>query len=194
MQVFDVSTGNGKICSAAVDLFYKKGYHATGMRELASVLGMTVANLYNFFPSKEVLLNQVLERIMTVFIDNVSRAIDLNADPVTQLTAGITASIRFHGENQKEALVSDSELRGLQGEMLHRVLDYRDKFEREFRGILDRGIQSGCFAPVNSKLTAIAILTMCTQVAYWYRPQGEWPLKDIAQNYCNFVLTGLSPV
>ncbi len=194
MKIFDTRTRQGEICNAAVELFYQKGYHATGMRELSTLLGMTAANLYNFFPSKEELLYHVLEHVITVFIDNVRSVIDLNADPVTQLTAAITANIRFHGENQKEALVSDSELRGLQGEMLQRVLEYRDKFEYEFRGILERGIQAGCFAPVNPKLTAIAILTMCTQVAYWYRPQGVWTLEDIAENYCNFVMIGLRPL
>lgn len=193
MEIFNEGTRQDEIGIAAVELFHKKGYHATGMRELSAMLGMTVANLYNFFPSKEDLLFYVLERGMKTLIQNLKKLIDSNDDPAVQLIAAIHYHVRFHGENQKVGLVSDSELRGLQGKALERIIEYRDRYEDIFREILAKGVQSGSFTPVDPKLTTLAILTMCSQVAYWYRPQGKWSIEDIAQNYSRFALDGLRP-
>jgi AcrR family transcriptional regulator len=193
LKIFDSKTRQEEICIAAVILFYQKGYEATGMRELASMLGMTVANVYNFFKSKEDLLFFVLEKIMVAAIKNVTAAVSPVEDPTQQLSAIVIAHIQFHGENQQEALVSDSEVRSLQGENMKRIIDYRDKYENVFREVLERGIASGHFAPVNAKMTTIAIITMCTQVAYWYKPEGNWTLQEIATNYCAFIQKGLLP-
>ena len=48
-----------EIYQKALDLFIKKGYDATPMSMIAKVLGMSKANLYYYFSSKEDLLYQI---------------------------------------------------------------------------------------------------------------------------------------
>jgi TetR/AcrR family transcriptional regulator, cholesterol catabolism regulator len=193
LKIFDNDSRQGEICIAAVQLFYQKGYHATGMRELAAMLGMTVANVYNFFNSKEDLLFFVLEKIIIAAKENLISVVRSDQNPVEQLSALIISHIQFHGGNQQEALVSDSEVRGLQGDKMQRIIEHRDQYESIFRQVLEAGIESGHFAPVNPKMTTIAIITMCTQVAYWYKPEGSWTLDEIASNYCDFAQNALVP-
>ena len=45
-----------EILIAASHAFREHGFHATGMRDIASALGMTVGNLYYYFKNKEELL------------------------------------------------------------------------------------------------------------------------------------------
>jgi AcrR family transcriptional regulator len=51
-----------RLLRAGQDLFYEKGYGATGMAELLERAGANSGSFYHFFESKEALLNAVLER------------------------------------------------------------------------------------------------------------------------------------
>ncbi len=50
-----------KIFNAAVDLFTRKGFYETSVREIASASGIRVSSLYNHFKSKESILESILE-------------------------------------------------------------------------------------------------------------------------------------
>ena len=50
-----------KILHCAIDLFSMKGYTETTIRELASAVGLKEASIYNHFPSKNSILEQIME-------------------------------------------------------------------------------------------------------------------------------------
>ena len=50
-----------KILDSATDLFAAKGYTETTMRELAAAVGVKEASIYNHFPSKNAILECILE-------------------------------------------------------------------------------------------------------------------------------------
>ena len=54
-------TTKQKILECAADLFAKKGFTETSVRELAAAVGMKEASLYNHFPSKNAILEHILE-------------------------------------------------------------------------------------------------------------------------------------
>nr|WP_305880024.1 TetR/AcrR family transcriptional regulator [Siccirubricoccus soli] len=50
-----------RVREAAKDLFYRQGIHATGVEEVCRVAGTTKMGLYRSFPSKDALVEAVLE-------------------------------------------------------------------------------------------------------------------------------------
>lgn len=64
----------GRIEDAARDLFIKQGFHATSMRDIARGAGTSLGNLYNYFPTKEDILESIIGRYQKV-IDQRLRAI-----------------------------------------------------------------------------------------------------------------------
>ena len=58
-----------KILHSAVNLFALKGYTETTIRELAAVVGIKEASLYNHFPSKNSILEQILEDFSKITYD-----------------------------------------------------------------------------------------------------------------------------
>lgn len=49
---------------AAVDCFWRRGYEATSMRDLAASMGLTAPSLYNAFGDKQTLFARALERYL----------------------------------------------------------------------------------------------------------------------------------
>ena len=54
-----------EVLNKAIDLFWKKGYHATSMQDLVSFLGINRGSLYDTFGSKKELFNQAFQLYRT---------------------------------------------------------------------------------------------------------------------------------
>lgn len=56
-----------EIISAAHKCFIAKGFHATGMADIAREFGMSAGHIYNYFPSKTEIIEEVISRGMEGF-------------------------------------------------------------------------------------------------------------------------------
>lgn len=63
-----------RIEDAAKELFIKRGFHATSMRDIANGAGTSLGNLYNYYKTKEDILESIIARYQKV-IDLKLRAI-----------------------------------------------------------------------------------------------------------------------
>ena len=77
------------LLATAERLFYEEGFHATGIDRLVAEAGIARMTLYNHFPSKEALIEAVLERRFRRYLDDLQDAIDRRgaAPAVTALVA-----------------------------------------------------------------------------------------------------------
>ena len=55
-----------EIINAAHKCFIAKGFHATGMADIAREFGMSAGHIYNYFPSKTAIIEEVISRGMTL--------------------------------------------------------------------------------------------------------------------------------
>ncbi len=65
-----------RLLATAERLFYAEGFHATGIDRLVAEAGVARMTLYNHFPSKEALIEAVLERRFRRYLDELQGAID----------------------------------------------------------------------------------------------------------------------
>jgi AcrR family transcriptional regulator len=95
-----------QILEAAKRCFKEKGFHQTTLRDIAQEFGMSVGHIYNYFDSKESLIETLVETETDKFIDSivndgfayalhneallrerVARAVDVFLDPATSRVA-----------------------------------------------------------------------------------------------------------
>lgn len=84
----EVASTRDKILDAAARLFHEQGYHATGIATILREADANAGSLYHVFPSKEALLEGVLERyvqlLRPVVMDPVE---DAERDPIGRVFA-----------------------------------------------------------------------------------------------------------
>ena len=51
-----------QILDAAADVFARRGFHAASMAEIARSFGMSAGHIYNWFDSKEAIIEALVER------------------------------------------------------------------------------------------------------------------------------------
>lgn len=179
------------IRSVAIDLFFRQGYFATSISEIARGCGIQKASIYYHFPGKEDLLFAIMQTTMTDLMAGLNTELDAVDSIELKMRAAVHNHIRFHLERQKETFIASSELRGLSPDHFHALVAQRDEYERIFQNLICNGITEGVFAQNDIKVLSYAILTLCTSGATWYRPDGRLSVSEIAAIYENFVLNGL---
>src|SRR3989441_3328819 len=168
---------------AAMALFRERGYHGSSMRTLARGLRMEAASLYYHFASKQDILFAILDRTLDDLLHGVGRAVAAADGPEARLRAAVRFHVLFHTDSQHEAFVSHSELRSLTQANLRLALARRDEYERVFRGLLSVGVRAGVFRVADVRLTAMAILTMCTR-----SEEHTSELQSLAYLVCRLLL------
>jgi AcrR family transcriptional regulator len=183
------STGTDvAILRAAAALIAQRGYHGTSMRDIARAVGLQMASLYHHFGSKQELLALIMRTAMHDLTSYVSDAVAASGDdPRDQLAAAIHAHVRFHTERRPEIIVADAELRALEEPGRAEIIAMRDAHTALFRRPID-----ALGAPDAGIVTA-AVITMCTDVALWFRDDGPRTADAVADAFTRLALDGLSP-
>ena len=77
-----------QVIDVALKLFYKEGFHATGVEKIREEAGVSKKTLYNHFKSKDELILAVLRRRDEQFRNNLMRRVEqLGKTPVEKLEA-----------------------------------------------------------------------------------------------------------
>lgn len=53
-----------QVLTAAADCFRRKGYHGAGMAEISKTAGMSAGHIYNYFASKEAIIEAIIQHDM----------------------------------------------------------------------------------------------------------------------------------
>ena len=83
-------TSREKILSVALELFAKKGYHATSISEIAIKAKISKGLMYNYFASKEKLLDEIIQEGFNS-LDELKYEGERGVDPERQLEEFIDA-------------------------------------------------------------------------------------------------------
>jgi len=109
-----------RILDAAVSLFGEYGYAGTSVRDIAERLGLTKAALYYHFPSKETILDALLDP----FVTELTRIVELvrsPSPPCPRATVELMAGLLAGPGSVLSALVNDPSV-------LHRKIGEEDVF------------------------------------------------------------------
>jgi AcrR family transcriptional regulator len=79
-----------QILDAAIQLFYERGYHATGMDDIGAAAGITGPGIYRHFRNKEDILQSALEQAAGQVMGRVAEIIEQAASPAEALDALVT--------------------------------------------------------------------------------------------------------
>lgn len=174
---------------AALGLFAEKGYAGTSVRDIAAAIHVKPATLYSHFPSKSHILAELVNLGHDAQMQAV-RAELLNSqpDPRVQIVAYMRGHVSAHARFAMLCIVANAELHALEGELAAPALEKRQFSEQLLRDIVDRGVAQGVFDVPDAWLAGAAIGGMGLRVAYWYTPEIDHSIDEIASTYGLYAL------
>jgi AcrR family transcriptional regulator/transcriptional regulator with XRE-family HTH domain len=174
--------------AAALSAFVDYGYHGSTMRTIAGRAGLSVSGLYHYYESKYEMLVALLDLTMQD-LDARMRAARLEgADPVGRVALLVECLALFHSHQRETAFLGASEMRSLQPEEHARLAAIRRAQQQMLDDEVAAAVATGQLRSTTPKDAARAVVTMCTAIVQWYRPDGPTSPEQLAARYVGFAL------
>jgi AcrR family transcriptional regulator len=191
-----------EILKAAAEAFMTNGYAATSIDTVAEVLGCTKGRIYYQYKSKADLFFDVHREAMRMNIETIEPIAAGEGTPVERITRMLEAHVRLIMTELPFQRVS---MQGVemhvvgsttprQRQILRKLIDMRDHYERLFVAVIEEGIASGDFRPVEARMVVKPLLGGLNWMTVWYRPkprETEEARRQLARQMTEFLLNGL---
>ncbi|NJC97078.1 MAG: TetR/AcrR family transcriptional regulator [Anaerolineales bacterium] len=162
-----------EIFHQVANVFLKKGFQETSMREIAEAAGLGKSTLYDYFKNKDEILvyffedqlNDMTEEAQKIAMQNLSanaRLRQITEKYLESLQANKSLFLKLMQESQRLKLESQKQVQA-------KRYGYQDLI----RALIDEGIREGVFRNVNSLLAARLLIGSISSAVYGSRSTGS---------------------
>jgi len=184
-----------QLVGAAIEVFGKKGFHATTVRDIGRVSRLTQGTIYNNVRSKEDILFLVCDRIVTEYQDSVRRALAVEGDAIARLRAALRGIVGVMHERQDTILLLYHESHNLDRRSLRTILARVHEFIESFQQVLAEANEEKRLHIADVRLSANIVTYLPTMLALrrWALP-SDLTSEQIIDDTVGFMLRGLGIV
>ena len=182
-----------QIARTAEQLFSKRGYHATTMREIAAALNLEGGSLYGHISGKYELLYTIVLDASDQFRSAAREVLNMDITPPEQLRLLMRQHVAIVAGGLDRAVVYHHEWRHLTDEHLAVLKTHRDEYEQAFRKIIQAGVAEGSFVVEDERLASISILSLLNWTYQWFQTGGPLDATKLADYFYKTIMLGLSP-
>ena len=177
------------VLRAAVEVFWRNGYPAASVQDVADSVGVLKGSLYYYIQSKEDLLFQIIQDVHDQSRGILDEVVELDADPLERLRTYIERHVAWYLENVEEVSVYFRDWRYLTGERLETAIANRHSYERIVRDLIVQAQDRGDVdARVDAKYASFYVLAAVNHVPDWYRRTGPDTPERIAAAYADLTV------
>ena len=181
------------IIERAGSIFYRKGYEATSLQDIADSVGMLKGSIYYYIKTKEDLLYELVSRAQDMFEATLEEDEETARSPApVRLRAFIGRWMALTSREREWGLVAEREFMRLSKRRLRRVIERRDELSGYVKDIIRQGIEEGAFDPTTDEsVGAAAIFELMKTSHLWHRPSGPLSMAELGDWYATFAIRGL---
>ncbi|MEU6712687.1 TetR/AcrR family transcriptional regulator [Nonomuraea sp. NPDC046802] len=178
----------------AAELFARKGFQATTVREIADEAGILSGSLYHHFDSKETIVDEVLSTFLDDLIARYRAALDTSADARTVLSEMVRIGFGTLEPHRAAITVMQNDWNYLrQFERFNYLVQAEDEVEQIWVSQIKAGQAAGLFRPdVDPKLTYRMIRDTIWVAVRWFRPGGRLNTAGLAEHYITVLFDGIA--
>ncbi|MDJ0337284.1 TetR/AcrR family transcriptional regulator [Cryobacterium sp. PH31-O1] len=169
-----------RILESAVRLFADRGFHGTGIRDLAASAQLSTASLYHYMGTKERLLFQIMHDALQRLVLAASIIEAQSEDVRVRLDRLVRMHVVTHALSRDASNVVDNQVGALDPVDRLVIVEQRDAYERFWAHAIRDGVDAGFFHVPDQSSARMAILEMCSGVARWYSAGGKYSVDEIA--------------
>lgn len=169
----EVAERRHEIFHKVVNIFIKKGFQETSMREIAEAAGLGKSTLYDYFKTKDDILiyffedqlNDITQEAQKIGLKNLpadKRLRQIMKTYIDNMQANKSLFLRLSQESQR-----------LKFESREQIHKKRHAFQDLVRALIEEGIREGVFRNVNALLGARLLISAVGPVIFGTRMTGS---------------------
>lgn len=167
-----------RIVETILKLSNRQGFHATSLREISAVSGVSMGGLYSYFDSKDTLLLMILGEVSaatTSVLENAPEGVA--ADPARHLRWLIAAHVALTEAMLPWFVFAFLEAKSFPPAGRRAAVESEEATEAIFRDVIERGARQGCYAVEDPAFAAGLIKPLLQD---WYVKRAKWQRRGIA--------------
>jgi TetR/AcrR family transcriptional regulator, cholesterol catabolism regulator len=183
-----------QILDAATKVFVRQGFQHARMDDIVEESGLSKGTLYWYFKSKEDIINAILRRLFTGELENLENLLEAEgtvSERLIQLTSDRVSGMK-RMSNLVPIIFEFYAVAVHQQWVQQFIGNYFEHFRKLLETLIQQGIDSGEFRPVNAKETAISLASVYEGLTiHWLMdPQTvQWDI--LSENSIPLLLDGL---
>ncbi len=146
-----------EILKTATDLFFEKSYHDVTMNEIADRMGVAKGTIYNYFPSKENLYLEILEKSFELVEKFLHEEMEDSDSAPVKLRKLLAAVFTFYRQHLKVLKILSRDETHLVKEHFELTEQWRMARLSLYETIIGEGIEEGTFVSQDPRLRALML-------------------------------------
>lgn len=172
-----VSPRKREILEIAAQLFARKGYSGTSIRDIGEQSGVLGGSLYHHIKSKDALFVELHNSALDMAADKIDAAVARETDPWRRLEAACVTLLEIQADVDSLTFPLMNDFREVPDDVRRQLIARRDAFEQPFRELIaDLPLP----ADIDRSIYRNLLLAQLNSAAHWYRP-GRLSLEDLGQ-------------
>jgi AcrR family transcriptional regulator len=176
------------ILTEALRVFSERGLESTGIKEIATSLGLTHPALYHYFPSKEQLVYEAVQKAIADEIGAMEKSLEgLPPHPPLVLHSLARAQVFHELDDRAYVPFVNAFLYGplrnaakLTEQQREDILRLQRRIVGMYREVIISGQKSGEFAAGSPTVAAFGVLGILSYAVFWFRPGGQLSAAAVA--------------
>jgi AcrR family transcriptional regulator len=170
-------------------VFWRKGYSAASIQEVADRVGVLKGSLYYYIRSKEDLLARIIDEVHRESTDILDEVLALELSAIDRVRIHIERHVEWYLDNLKQVSVFFREWRHLSGERLDTVMERRRGYDRAVRDMIAAAQASGDVSvDIEPKYASLYVLAAVNAVPDWFNASGKDSARVIAESYATMTV------
>ncbi len=188
---FDLGASPRKreILEIAAQLFARKGYRGTSIREIGEEAGLQGGSLYHHIKSKDALFVDLHDAALDAAEQRINEAVTIAQDPWAKLEAACVTMVEIQVDPDSLTFPLMSDFREVPDPVREKLVARRDAFEHYFRSLVDA---LPLPPDIDRSIYRNLLLSQLNGVAHWYRP-GRLSPADVGRQIARLFRQQRSP-
>jgi AcrR family transcriptional regulator len=182
------------IMEKAAHLFKEKGFKAASMRELADVVGVEAASLYNHIKNKNELLYEICFGVANRFNEKMEEIDGEQKTPIEKVEALLRFHIAEMVDHFEEVFVSDREWKHLSEPFLSNFQMQRRNYRKRFAAIVEEGIAKKEIKKIDATTAVLIMLHAISGIESWHRSKQKIDGESLEESMIAILVGGLKKV
>jgi AcrR family transcriptional regulator len=179
-----------QIMDRAASVLRQREYFGFSVDELCDALKMNKTTFYRYFDSKEQLLFDLHDRVMTE-LETLADKEEQNDGPAAEILWRTLKAQVIVALSPTTSTLTHAQLSVFPPRRRRQVIARRDQYEARIRNLIARAVAEGTFKECDARVQSLIIMGGLYGLQNWYRPGGGLSADALADEILRLFYKGL---
>jgi len=177
------------LLKSATNLFYKKSYSTTSIREIGAKTGISSSIIYHYFKNKEEMLFEIARYATEGLIQSLHETERNISDPVECLREMLKLQTLKRNKEGKILLLESYQLGGKRFDIIRKMqYEIYEIYKKKVKEIEDKGLLR---EDIDLTILTFSIFGIINSIHGWYKGSGRLSKEEVVDNIERFLLNGI---